>query len=93
MRPTELVTLTMGKPDRFKVIPAVVDGMLKPGRAAEHLPLSTCQMERLVNASRFWSDACLRETARMSRVDAVEGNGMAPDDQAPAHGFPASNAA
>ena len=48
MQPTELVTLNMRELDRLKVIQAVVDRMLKPGRAAERLQLTTRQIERLV---------------------------------------------
>jgi hypothetical protein len=48
MQPTELVTLNMRELDRLKVIQAVVDRMLKPGRAAERLQLTTRQIERVV---------------------------------------------
>ncbi|WP_321853044.1 ISNCY family transposase [Burkholderia cenocepacia] len=48
MQPAGLVTLTMQELDRLKVIQAVVDMGLKPGRAAERLGLSVRQVERLV---------------------------------------------
>ncbi|RQU58761.1 ISNCY family transposase [Burkholderia cenocepacia] len=48
MQPAELVTLTMRELDRLKVIRAVVDTGLKPGRAAERLGLSVRQVERLI---------------------------------------------
>ncbi|SDD44824.1 helix-turn-helix domain-containing protein [Paraburkholderia lycopersici] len=47
MRPGELVTLTMREPDRLKMIQAVAETGLKPGRAAERLGLSVRQVERL----------------------------------------------
>ncbi|WP_412026319.1 helix-turn-helix domain-containing protein [Burkholderia cepacia] len=48
MQPAGLVTLTMRELDRLKVIQAMVDTGLKPGRAAERLGLSVRQVERLV---------------------------------------------
>ncbi|WP_175936382.1 ISNCY family transposase [Burkholderia cepacia] len=48
MQPAGLVTLTMRELDRLKVIQAVVDAGLKPGRAAERLGLSVRQVERLI---------------------------------------------
>ncbi|WP_322091844.1 ISNCY family transposase [Paraburkholderia bannensis] len=48
MQPAELVTLTMRELDRLKVIQAVLETGLKPGRAAERLGLSVRQVERLV---------------------------------------------
>ena len=48
MRAAELVTLNMRELDRLKVIQAVVELGLKPGRAAERLGLSVRQVERLV---------------------------------------------
>ena len=48
MSPAALVTLNMRELDRLKVIQAVVDLGLKPGRAAERLGLSVRQIERLV---------------------------------------------
>ena len=47
MRPGELVTLTMREPDRLKMIQAVAETGLKPGRAAERLGLSVRQVEWL----------------------------------------------
>ena len=48
MAATERITMTMRELDRFKVIQAVADGMLKPWRAAERLGLTTRQIRRLV---------------------------------------------
>lgn len=48
MHRTALVTLNMRELDRLKVIQAVVDLGLKPGRAAERLGLTVRQIERLV---------------------------------------------
>ncbi|WP_441301333.1 ISNCY family transposase [Burkholderia sp. S-53] len=48
MHRTALVTLNMRELDRLKVIQAVADLGLKPGRAAERLGLTVRQIERLV---------------------------------------------
>jgi transposase len=48
MYPGALVTLNMRELDRLKVIQAVVEMGLKPGRAAERLDLTVRQVERLV---------------------------------------------
>jgi transposase len=48
MHPATLVTLNMRELDRLKVVQAVVDMGLKPGRAAERLGLTVRQIERLV---------------------------------------------
>ena len=48
MHRAALVTLNMRELDRLKVIQAVVDVGLKPGRAAERLGLTVRQIERLV---------------------------------------------
>jgi transposase len=48
MSPAVLVTLNMRELDRLKVIQAVVEMGLKPGRAAERLGLTVRQIERLV---------------------------------------------
>ncbi len=48
MYPGALVTLNMRELDRLKVIQAVVDMGLKPGRAAERLKLTTRQIRWLV---------------------------------------------
>lgn len=48
MHPATLVTLNMRELDRLKVIQAVVEMGLKPGRAAERLGLTVRQIERLV---------------------------------------------
>jgi transposase len=48
MKPATLVTLNMRELDRLKVIQAVVNMGLKPGRAAERLGVTVRQVERLV---------------------------------------------
>ncbi len=48
MAATDTITMTMRELDRFKVIQSVVDGLLKPWRAAERLSLTTRQVRRLV---------------------------------------------
>src|SRR6202171_5372719 len=48
MRDAALVTLNMRELDRLKVVQAIVEMGLKPGRAAERLGLSVRQVERLV---------------------------------------------
>jgi len=48
MHPATLVTLNMRELDRLKVVQAVVDMGLKPGRAADRLGLTVRQVERLV---------------------------------------------
>jgi transposase len=48
----ELVTLNMRELDRLKMIQAIVEMGLKPGRAAERLGLSVRQVERLVTRYR-----------------------------------------
>ena len=53
MKPdTTLVSLSMRELDRLKVIQAIVEIGLKPGRAAERLGLTVRQVERLVNRYR-----------------------------------------
>jgi hypothetical protein len=47
MAATDRITMTMRELDRFKVIQSVVDGHLKPLRAAERLLLTTRQVRRL----------------------------------------------
>jgi len=44
--------MAMRELDRLKVIQAVIDGLLKPGRAAERLGLTSRQIQRLVNRVR-----------------------------------------
>ena len=51
MAAAERITMTMRELDRLKVIQDVVDGRLKPWRAAERLGLTTRQIRRL--AGRF----------------------------------------
>ncbi|SIO48259.1 Transposase [Burkholderia sp. GAS332] len=48
MHASALVTLNMRELDRLKMIQAVVDTGLKPGRAAQRLGLTVRQIERLV---------------------------------------------
>jgi len=52
MKPATLLTLNMRELDRLKMIQAVVDMGLKPGRAAERLGLTVRQVERLVSRYR-----------------------------------------
>ena len=52
MKPAALVTLNMRELDRLKVIQAVVELGLKPGRAAERLGLTVRQVQRLVTRYR-----------------------------------------
>jgi hypothetical protein len=47
MAATDRITMTMRELDRFKVIQSVVDGQLKPWRAAERLSMTTRQVRRL----------------------------------------------
>jgi len=44
MAATDRITMSMRELDRFKVIQSVVDGLLKPWRAAERLSLTTRQV-------------------------------------------------
>ena len=48
MNTTGTITMSMREVDRLKVIQAVVERQLKPGRAAERLCVSVRQIERLV---------------------------------------------
>ena len=48
----EIITMTMREIDRLKTIQAVVDGHLKPARAAERLQLTPRQVHRLVKRYR-----------------------------------------
>jgi transposase len=52
MKPDTLVSLSMRELDRLKVIQAIVETGLKPGRAAERLGLTVRQVERLVSRYR-----------------------------------------
>ena len=58
MRDAALVTLNMRELDRLKVVQAIVETGLKPGRAAERLGLSVRQVERLV--TRVWHSREMR---------------------------------
>ena len=64
MHATALVTLNMRELDRLKVVQAVVELGLKPGRAAERLGLTVRQVERLVTRYRELGAAgtCLAQT-------------------------------
>ena len=46
------VTMSMRELERLKCIQGVVDGDLKPGRAAERLGLTSRQVQRLANRYR-----------------------------------------
>lgn len=52
MNRTGTITMAMRELDRLKVIQAVVDGNLKPSRAAQRLDLTDRQIRRLVNRIR-----------------------------------------
>lgn len=52
MRKTGTITMTMQDVERLKVIQAVIDGHLKPGRAAERLQLTVRQVQRITNRLR-----------------------------------------
>jgi transposase len=77
MHPATLVTLNMRELDRLKVIQAVVDRVLKPGRAAERLGLTVRQIERLVTRYRESGAAGL-----VSRKRGRPGNRRLDDDEA-----------
>jgi len=47
------ITLSMRELDRLKIVQAVLDGLLKPGRAAERLKLTDRQFRRLVQRYRL----------------------------------------
>ncbi|WP_370652315.1 hypothetical protein [Caballeronia sp. TF1N1] len=57
MNTTGTITMSMRELDRLKVIQAVAERQLKPGRAAERLSLSVRQIERLVlrALSSWWA--------------------------------------
>lgn len=77
MHPATLVTLNMRELDRLKVIQAVVDRVLKPGRAAERLGLTVRQIERLVIRYRESGAGGL-----VSRKRGRPGNRRLDDDEA-----------
>jgi transposase len=52
MRPSETITMAMRELDRLKAVQAVVQGELKPWRAARRLGLSTRQVRRLAKRYR-----------------------------------------
>jgi transposase len=64
MGSTDLVTLSMRELDRLKVIQAVVDDGLKPGRAAARLGLSIRQIERLMIRYQDGGPAAIASRAR-----------------------------
>lgn len=68
MHATALVTLNMRELDRLKVVQAVVELGLKPGRAAERLGLTVRQVERLVTRYRELGAAGLASRKRGRRV-------------------------
>ena len=61
---TALVTLNMRELDRLKVVQAVVEMGLKPGRAAERVGLTVRQIERLVTRYRELGAAGLASRKR-----------------------------
>ena len=66
MAATERITMTMRELDRLKVIQDVVDGRLKPLRAAERLGLTTRQIRRLVGRFREHGPDDARKLVRNS---------------------------
>ena len=46
------ITMSLGELNRLKTVQAVIDGNLKPGRAAERLGISDRQLRRLVERHR-----------------------------------------
>ena len=52
MAGTGVITVSMRELDRLKTVQAVLDGMLRPGVAADRLGLSDRQLRRLVNRYR-----------------------------------------
>lgn len=52
MARTEVITVSMRELDRLRIVQAVVDGILRPGLAAERLQLSDRQLRRLVVSYR-----------------------------------------
>jgi hypothetical protein len=69
MAATDRITMTMRELDRFKVIQSVVDGLLKPWRAAERLSLTTRQLQPMYYRGRMPRQRCLRSW--LSRVRSV----------------------
>ena len=59
MAATDTITMSMRELDRYKVIRSVADGLLKPGRAAQRLELTTRQVRRLVARLREQGPAAL----------------------------------
>ncbi|WP_144157413.1 hypothetical protein [Paraburkholderia sp. BCC1885] len=57
MRQAELVTLNMRELDRLKMVQAIVEMGLKPGRAAERLQPCERQVGRLVRSGVAWATA------------------------------------
>src|ERR1700754_5221575 len=64
MASTDWVTLSMQELDRLKVIQAVVDDGLKPGRAAARLGLTVRQVERLVSRYKAGGPGAIASRAR-----------------------------
>jgi Helix-turn-helix domain len=54
------ITMSLGELNRLKTVQAVIDGNLKPGRAAERLGISDRQLRRLVERHRLEGPAGLR---------------------------------
>lgn len=47
-RATATITMSMREADRLKVVPAVVDQMLRVDAAAKRIGVTPCQLERLL---------------------------------------------
>jgi hypothetical protein len=69
------ITMSMREIDRLKLIQAIVDGNLKPMRAAERLQMTTRQIRRLVSRYRIEGAAGLvsRHRARPSNRQLAPG--------------------
>ncbi|WP_409241949.1 helix-turn-helix domain-containing protein [Caballeronia sp. INML3] len=66
MNTTGTMTMSMHELDRLRVIQAVAERQLKPGRAAERLHVSVRQIERLV--MRYRADGARGLTTQCTRA-------------------------
>jgi hypothetical protein len=71
------ITMSLGELNRLKTVQAVIDGNLRPGRAAERLGVSDRQLRRLVERHRLEGPAGLR-----SKRFGAPGNHRISDDAA-----------
>lgn len=77
MHSTGMITMAMRELDRLKLIEAVIDGNIRPGRAAERLGLTDRQVRRLVERVRAEGPAGI-----VSRRRGKPGNNRLPADLA-----------